>query len=105
MTDRRSPTLQQRITLLGFTVETTSFETTLQAHDAALAADSLDIEYDVYLSDMASETVIVEPDGNVLWPHRDDDSGSLLDLIEPILKHIPTWALEQYVAARRGEEE
>lgn len=92
-----------QITLHAFTVEQTTIKVDAAAHAATVAHGDAANEYDHDLSDMDGQTVIVQPDGAVLNPYG--DTTDLLELVRPILAHIPTWRIDQYAASRRAEEE
>jgi hypothetical protein len=90
------------IELTGVSIAHTTIKTEEAVYRQALADERLDFEYDAYLSDMDEETVLIEPDGTVVSPYG--NRVDLMDLVSPVLDQIPTWQVEQYVAARRGEE-
>lgn len=95
--------MSETITIHGFSVEQTTFEVDAEEHAATVASDNVGNEYDHHLSDMDGETVVVQPDGTVINPYGPETE--LFALVEPILKHVPTWRVEQYVASRRSDEE
>jgi len=109
MNDQHRPvTLERRVTIHGISISTTEIEVDPADFAHAVDAEQLDHEYDTYLSDMDGETVIVDHLGVVHRPYGGevpDDAVFLMDLLEPILRHVPTWRIDQYAAARRSEEE
>lgn len=93
-----------KMTLIGFSVGQVSWEVDPKEHAAAVSAGCVSDEYDCRLSDMSEETVILVPDhDDVIWPYG--GNGHLIDLIKPILEHVPTWQVEQYAVKRRMDEE
>lgn len=93
----------QEITLRGFSVESTEIKISEARYREASADEMLDLELDVYLSDMDGETFVIEPDGTVVSPYgREPD---LMALLRPILDAVPAWQVEQYAASRRADEE
>ncbi len=93
------------IIIHGITVETAEIRTTDDALRDARETGMLDHEYDTPLSDMDGETMIVLPDGTVIDPYSGAEGVNLLEILEPILAHVPTWRIDQYAARRRSEEE
>lgn len=98
----KPPTLQSRIMLKAFTLGMTPIEVNPEIHAAAVEGDRLDREYDVYLSDMPEETVIVHSDGTVNDPYGQIDS--LMDFAVELLEAIPFSDLEIYLEERRTLE-
>lgn len=99
MTDRK-------ITLHGVSVATTAIQTTEGEYAEAVEHYRLDLDYDVWLSDMSRTTVIIDHEGRVRSPYDDPDAEvDLIEILEPVLRHVPTWKVEQYAAQRRMEEE
>lgn len=101
MTDNKDGSAE--IEVKAFTIERTTIKTTRDEFESARAAGELGDEYDVWLSDMSGETVIIGPDGDVVNPYG--SATDLLALLTPVLDEIPTWLVEQYATSRRGEEE
>jgi hypothetical protein len=95
--------MPDEIEIEAFTIERTSIKTTREEFDAARESEGLGNEYDVWLSDMDGETVVIAPDGTVLNPYG--SATDLLALIKPILAQVPTWQVEQYAMSRRSDEE
>lgn len=92
------------IELKAFTIQNTTIKTSESAYRQAKDDERLDHEYDVDLSGMDGETVIVEPDGTVVDPYG--STTDLFELLEPLLHEIPIFRIEQYAARRRaGAEE
>jgi hypothetical protein len=97
------------IKVQAFTIENIEITTDEDEYRVARddPGDGLALTYDAFLSDMDSATVIIDPDsGEAINPYGvPGDPVDLLDLLRPILAHVPTWRIDQYAASRRSEEE
>jgi hypothetical protein len=97
------------IKVQAFTIESTEIETDEVEYRAARddPDDGLALAYDAFLSDMDSATVVIDPDtGEAVNPYGEpEDPPDLMELLRPILAHVPAWRIDQYAAGRRAEEE
>jgi hypothetical protein len=92
-----------RIKLTGVSIETTTIEIVEADYRAAKRGHRLDHELDVYLSDMDGHTLVIEPDGEAVNPY--DGPEDLMAVLEPVLAHVPTADLAQYLTDRlKGAE-
>jgi hypothetical protein len=106
-----APATQGGITMSGdetievqaFTIERTTIKTTEDEYREAREAEELGDAYDTYLSDMDGQTLIIDPEFGPVNPYGGTED--LMELLKPILAHVPTWKIEQYATARRAEEE
>ena len=89
----------------AFSIERTTIKTDDTEYGVAKLDGELGNVYDAHLSDMDGTTVIIDPEsGQAFDPYMESDVD-LIALLRPILAHVPTWVVEQYVAGRRAEEE
>lgn len=58
--------------------------------------------YDTWLSNMSEETVIIDPDGRVINPYG--RTVDLLELLRPILAHVPMREIKDYCIHRERDE-
>jgi hypothetical protein len=93
------------IKVQAFTIESIEIKTTDEEYRTARADSELADRYDAHLSDMDGETVIIEPETGVAFDPYAGQDVDLMDLLRPILAHVPTWVIDQYAASRRAEEE
>lgn len=93
-----------KINLQAFSIESATMADIDSAeHQNAKDTETLDHEYDVYLSDMEGETFIVEPDGTLLWPYR-NPGVTVLELLAPILEHVTVREIKDYLIHREQRE-
>jgi hypothetical protein len=96
-------TYREHIELPAFTIGQTTIETSREEFAVVEGREEVGEVYDAYLSDMSEETVIIDPDGNVISPYgREVD---LMELLRPILAHVPLSTLRRYVFNRETGQE
>lgn len=93
--------MPEMINIRGFSIESTDIEIDAEEYESAKADETLDLELDVYLSDMDGETVIVEPSGKMLKPFDVQRSGHMIDVLRKALDATPLDDIEAYVAKRK----